>query len=88
MSWCSANNALFLCLNCAGKHRGLGVLKSFVKSVSLDSWSNAEVEVMRRGGNDRMRKFLQEYQIKEEFPSNMKFSFLASYYYKEMVMTG
>lgn len=83
--WTSCNNAIFLCLNCAGKHRGLGVHKSFVKSVLLDNWTDAQTRIMKTGGNLRLKAFILEYQIKDEFPLNMKFGFLALYYYKVMV---
>lgn len=36
--WASINNAVFLCLNCAGIHRGLGVNISFVRSLTMDNW--------------------------------------------------
>jgi hypothetical protein len=41
--------------------------------------------IMELGGNERLRKFIEEYQIKPEFPLAMKFSFLALYYYKTLV---
>lgn len=88
MAWTSASNAVFLCLQCAGNHRGLGVHRSFVKSIALDSWSDEEVAVMERGGNQRLRDFIEEYHFKSEFPLAMKFSFLALYYYKAMVDSG
>jgi hypothetical protein len=36
--WASVNNAVYLCLDCSGEHRGLGVSISYVRSVTLDSW--------------------------------------------------
>lgn len=85
VAWVSVSNGIFICMQCAGKYRGLGVAKSFVKSITLDSWSNREVELMRKGGNQRLRDFFAEYHIKTEFPLTMRFSFLALYYYKLML---
>ena len=31
--WVSINNGIFICLQCAGKHRGFGVQVSFVRSL-------------------------------------------------------
>lgn len=37
---------IFLCMRCATIHRKLGTHISKVKSLSMDSWSNDQVEVM------------------------------------------
>ncbi len=36
--WASVNNGIFLCLKCAGVHRGFGVNISFVRSLTMDNW--------------------------------------------------
>ena len=36
--WASINNAIYLCLNCAGEHRGYGVNVSFIRSITIDTW--------------------------------------------------
>lgn len=36
---------IFLCLRCASLHRKLGTHISKVKSLSMDSWTNEQVEV-------------------------------------------
>lgn len=39
-TWASLPNAVFLCLPCSGIHRSLGVHISFVRSTTMDSWSD------------------------------------------------
>jgi len=36
--WASVNNAIFLCLECSGEHRGFGVSVSYIRSINLDTW--------------------------------------------------
>lgn len=36
--WASVNNSIYLCLDCSGEHRGLGVGISYIRSVTLDTW--------------------------------------------------
>ncbi|KAI3326163.1 ArfGap-domain-containing protein [Xylariaceae sp. AK1471] len=50
-SWASWNLGIFLCMRCAAIHRKLGTHISKVKSLSMDSWTNDQVESMKRVGN-------------------------------------
>ncbi|XP_019089583.1 PREDICTED: ADP-ribosylation factor GTPase-activating protein AGD12 isoform X2 [Camelina sativa] len=50
--WASANIGVFICLKCCGVHRSLGTHISKVLSVTLDEWSDEEVDSMIEiGGN-------------------------------------
>jgi len=65
--WASVSNGIFLCLSCAGTHRSLGVHLSFVRSITMDTWSPLQLEKMRAGGNTRLKSFFK----KQKFPSKL-----------------
>ena len=48
-------------MECSGKHRGLGVHLSFVRSISMDKWKEIELEKMKAGGNRQAKEFFATY---------------------------
>ncbi|PFH51309.1 hypothetical protein AMATHDRAFT_142961 [Amanita thiersii Skay4041] len=71
--WASLSFAVFLCLQCAGVHRGFGVhplLPSpyliFVRSVSMDAWQDEQIRRMRLGGNAPFQDFMRSYTPREQ----------------------
>ena len=43
--WASWNIGVFLCIRCGGLHRTLGTHISKIKSVSLDKWTDEQIQV-------------------------------------------
>ncbi|KAF8301678.1 putative ADP-ribosylation factor GTPase activating protein 1 [Trypanosoma cruzi] len=64
--WCDVHHAVFICLECSGVHRSLGVHLSFVRSPTMDGWTNWRPEKLRQmqlGGNRRAREYFERNNV-------------------------
>jgi hypothetical protein len=83
--WASLNNAIFVCLKCAGLHRSFGINVSFIRSLTIDSWDEKQIEYLIRGGNKRLREFLYEFQVPDNATMDFKYMIRASDYYRKLL---
>ncbi|CAI5996964.1 unnamed protein product [Closterium sp. NIES-64] len=63
-----------MCLECSGRHRGLGVHLSFVRSVTMDSWSEIQLRKMEVGGNDALNYFFAHNGVPKDTDISIKYS--------------
>lgn len=59
--WASPKFGVFMCLNCSGVHRGLGVHISFIRSATMDSFKVSELKRMQLGGNKTWQDFFDKH---------------------------
>ncbi len=68
----SINLGAILCIECSGKHRGLGVHISKVRSLILDDLENETFSLLMCIGNENVNKIYEALAVNEPSDGNLK----------------
>ncbi|KAK6457873.1 Zn finger-containing GTPase activating protein for ARF [Scheffersomyces xylosifermentans] len=83
--WASPKFGIFICLECAGIHRGLGVHISFVRSITMDQFKPEETLRMEKGGNEKIKNYFVSNGVDITLPAKAKYDNYVAEDYKELL---
>ncbi|KAH8740282.1 beta 7 subunit of 20S proteasome [Cryptosporidium ryanae] len=78
--WASVSHGCLICLTCSGIHRSLGVHISFIRSITMDTWTEKQMKMMELGGNSRLNDIFKEYGLTGSDIKRKYNTEIASYY--------
>ncbi|KAJ1445950.1 hypothetical protein M885DRAFT_548239 [Pelagophyceae sp. CCMP2097] len=81
--WASVTFGALMCLECSGAHRGLGTHITFIRSVTMDTWTAPQLKKMKSSSNTELRAWWQRYGIAPTLNHNPKYHAPASALYAQ-----
>ena len=80
--WVSLNNGIYICQSCSEEHKKMESETSKIKSISFEQWNKSQLNIMKKGGNMKLRLFLEENNIEPNIDKNILYNSKLMLYYR------
>ena len=78
----SLNNGIYLCHSCSEEDKKIETETSKIKSIGLEQWNKNQLNIMKKGGNMKLRLFLEENNIETNIDKNILYNSKIMLYYR------
>ena len=78
----SLNNGIYLCHSCSEEHKKIEAGTNIIKSITLEQWNKNQLNIMKKGGNMKLRIFLEQNNINTNIDKNILYNSKIMLYYR------
>ena len=83
--WTSLNNGIYLCHECSEEHKNIESGLSIIKSINLEQWNKNQLNIMKTGGNKKLKLFLEKYNIPKNIDKKILYNSKIMVYYRKQL---
>ena len=83
--WTSLNNGIYLCHECSEEHKNIESGLSIIKSINLEQWNKNQLNIMKTGGNKKLKLFLEKYNIPTNIDKKILYNSKIMVYYRKQL---
>ena len=78
----SLNNGIYLCHSCSEEHKKIESGLNIIKSITFEQWNKNQLNIMKKGGNKKLKLFLEENNVDMNIDKNILYNSKIMLYYR------
>ena len=78
----SLNNGIYLCHSCSEEHKKIESGLNIIKSITFEQWNKNQLNIMKKGGNKKLKIFLEENNVDTNMDKNILYNSKIMLYYR------
>jgi hypothetical protein len=76
------NNGIYLCHSCSEEHKKIEAGLNIIKSITFEQWNKNQLNIMKKGGNKKLKLFLEENNVDTNIDKNILYNSKIMLYYR------